>query len=83
MSTDSPDEELEQANIQHNRLDCLIMAFPESPRFDSIGLLTIVWIALGVSHGAWLIDNSIFPTNYVIWGAITIAVIAGVLKHIT
>jgi hypothetical protein len=72
---------LEQADIEHSRADRLIQWHPEPPRVD-LGLSTLVWIALGVSHGAWLIRYDIFPADYVIWGAIVVAAVAGVMQRV-
>jgi len=76
----APKHEGEQA--EYSRMDRLIMSLPDLPRLNGLRLSTLVWIALGVSHGAWLIENSVFPADYVIWGAIIVAAVAGVMQRV-
>jgi len=74
---------LEQSDIECSRIDRLMMRLPEPPRaVGSLGLSTLTWIALGVSHGAWLIKYDVFPMDYVIWGAAAIAFVSVVIQHV-
>jgi len=87
MPSEQPRDEdeqqtLEQADIEHSRFDRFMLSFPDMGSVDGLGLSTLVWIALGVSHGAWLIRYDIFPADYVIWGAIVVAVVAGVMQRV-
>lgn len=80
--TTGEEQTLEQADIEHSRLDRFMLSFPDISSVDGVGLSTLVWIALGVSHGAWLIRYDIFPADYVIWGAIVVAALAGLMQRV-
>ena len=76
-------DELEQTDTEYSRFDRLMMRLPEPPRaVDGLGLSTLTWITLGVSHGAWLIHYNYFPANYVIWGAAAIAFVSVVIQYV-
>ena len=78
-----PTGELEQSDIEYSRIDRLMMRLPEPPRaVDGLGLSSLTWIALGVSHGAWLIKYDVFHTDYVIWGAAAIAFVSVVVQYV-
>jgi hypothetical protein len=73
---------LDQADIEHSRLDRFMLSFPDIPSVDGLGLSTLFWIAFGVSHGALLIRYDVFPADYVILGSIAVATVAGAMKRV-
>lgn len=52
--------------------DRLLTALPHPPRLRGKPL---IWLALGVSHGAWLITYTELPEDLVMWVGIGVAVL--------